>query len=254
MSFTFNGTNCETYGMYVEKYPARPFPTRKQTTYNILGKSGDLIVDHGGYGNVTMSYEVFVKGFHTNLSQIANWLLYQPSGYAKLTDTYDTGIYREARVIGAGEFLNSLNKFGKATLQFDCKPQRFPDPDETLSINVNGTGTYTNVNGLIGDKPLVVVSGITSSENITLKMYTLIGGTQTGIETIYAPYASVSKISFDFEMETVYKTDAFNHPTIAFTDETSGGWDFGYGRTMQLLSSKTGSTATATVYSRRYYL
>lgn len=166
MSFTFGGINCESMGMIVEKYPDRVFPQRKQTVYSVTGRSGDLIVDEDAYTNVVQEYVVFVKGgtvgLQTRLSAIASWLL-GTAGYRKLTDTYDPSIYRLARVANAVDFLNSLNRFGKATIEFDCQPQRFPTTDEVLtgSFSLNNSPlilTYPSGSGLLPAYPVVEIT------------------------------------------------------------------------------------------------
>jgi phage-related protein len=79
MSFTFNGINSDAMGLFVERYPERPFPSRKQSVYSIKGRSGDLIVDENAFTNVTQTYEVYIlggsAGFQAKATAIANWLL-----------------------------------------------------------------------------------------------------------------------------------------------------------------------------------
>ena len=153
MSFTFNGVNSADMGLFVERYPERPFPSRKQSTYNIHGRSGDLIVDENAFSNTTQSYEVFIlggsAGFQAKATAIAHWLL-SPVGYADLTDSYDSTIYRKARFTGGVSFLNALNKYGKATITFDCCPQRYPSTPESLNgvLGAMTTNNTTNLGGV----------------------------------------------------------------------------------------------------------
>lgn len=200
MSFTYNGVNCESLGMFVEKFPNRPFPTKKVTTYNILGRNGDLIVEHGGYNNVIQEYEIYVNGsgsgLQANLTAIARWLLYSASGYAELIDTYDPSIYREARVVGGEEFINSLNRFGKATLQFDCKPQRFPTIPETITV----TGTWETStmipidNAKMAGTPLIEIHSVDANTAFRV----VVGGTD-----VHGTTYSAGDITVDFENMTV---------------------------------------------------
>lgn len=250
MSFTFNGENCESYGMYVEKYPNRPFPQRKQTVYSVRGRSGDLIVDENAFTNVIQEYEVFVKGgsvgLQTRLSQIAAWLL-TVEGYSDLTDSYDSTIYRRARVANAMDFLNSLNKYGKATIQFDCEPQRYPIVDEVLTTtffqdNVS-TITYPSGTGLLPAYPKIEIinKGATDFPHITagaLSVY--IGST-----------AAIAKIIIDFETQSVY--NAYNNTQPYYTTIT-GAWEkLGDGSIVTARSEALGTnTLTLNVYTRRH--
>ena len=218
MKFTWNGISSDTLGMIVEKYPSRQFPQRKCTVYSVAGRSGDLIVDENAYTNVTQEYKVFVKGdstLQTKLSTIAAWLIGTP-GYQRLTDDYDTSIYRLARVSNAVEFLNSLNKFGRATLQFDCKPQRYPVVDEvwTHAVDEDGyTFTYPNA-GLLPAYPLIEITGKSASaipEIVTPTLTIHIG----------APDA-ISKIVIDFSTQAIY--NAANNQRPLYTSAV-GTWE-----------------------------
>ena len=91
----------------------------------------------------------------------AEWLC-TPTGYAVLTDSYDTSVFREAFLVDGFNVENSLNKFGRCTITFSCKPQKFlltgqtPTTDTTLTnptpfdarplLTVSGSGTIA-ING-----------------------------------------------------------------------------------------------------------
>ena len=218
MKFTWNGISSDSLGMIVEKYPSRPFPQRKCTVYSVAGRSGDLVVDENAYTNVTQEYQVFVKGdstLQTKLSTIAAWLI-GTAGYQRLTDDYDTSIYRLARVANAVEFLNSLNKFGKATLQFDCKPQRYPVVDEVWSHFVDEQGytfTYPST-GLLPAYPLIEITGKYASAIPYIRTPSL--------EIHIGSTIAISKIVIDFSTQSIY--DASNNTYPAMTT-TYGSWD-----------------------------
>ena len=107
MSFTFDGINCETLNLYVEKFPDRPVPRRKTTTYSVPGRSGDLIVDEDAWENVIQPYEVYVKGdtvdMQTRVSAIAAWLV-GSAGYKVLTDKW----LRAMAGLSMGSFQTSI--------------------------------------------------------------------------------------------------------------------------------------------------
>lgn len=221
MSFTFNGINCESLGMYVEKYPDRPFTARKSTSYRVPGRTGDLVVDEDALENVVQEYEVYMKkklatNMQEQLTAIAKWLL-QPAGYSVLTDTYDATIKRYARYMGGVEFLNSLNKYGKAKISFDCKAQRYPVTDVIYAGTMDDITPITitlPASGLLPAYPLLEIlgSGANTSFQIT-----------SGTLNIIVPARSVaiSKIVIDWETHSVY--NAYNG-IIPWATTVSGDW------------------------------
>lgn len=127
MSFTFNGHSCEEFGLFVQKYPERQMPKKKFIEYNVPGGTGKVYVPQGGYENVIQPYEVYVRGstegFQKRASKIMKWLLTEEP--KDLTDEYDPTSVRKALFVSGGNWINHLNKFGTATLSFDCDPRRF---------------------------------------------------------------------------------------------------------------------------------
>ena len=247
MKFTWNGISSDSLGMIVEKYPGRPFPQRKCTIYSVAGRSGDLIVDEDAYTNVTQEYQVYVKGdntLQTKLTTIAKWLI-GTAGYQKLTDDYDTSIYRMARVANAVEFLNSLNRYGRATLQFDCQPQRYPIVDEVMSHLVDDLGyTFTYpTNGLLPAYPLIEITGKTASMIPTIVTPTMtikIGDT-----------SAIAKLVIDFATQSIY--NAANNQRPQYTSAT-GTWEkLGDGDTIYA-EEEAGALpgVTVKVITRRY--
>ena len=247
MSFTFNGINSDTMGLYVEKYPDRPFPSRKQNVFQIHGRSGDLIVDENAFSNVTQNYEVFIlggsQGFQARATAIANWLL-SPVGYADLTDSYDPTVYRKARFIGGIEFVNSLNKYGKATIAFDCCPQRYPSTAEVLTGVLGDTFTIPNTANLVKGLPLISTGAWAANDTA--------GTIATNSLSITIPQLSTSQsaIYIDFETHTIFNVsgDRITSATITGTWSALGGGD-------TIVTTKTHGTAPSIeVKTRRWYL
>lgn len=248
MSFTFNGINSDAMGLFVERFPERPFPSRKQTTYNIHGRSGDLIVDENAFSNTTQTYDVYIlggsAGFQAKARAIAHWLL-SPVGYADLTDSYDPTIYRKARFVEDVSFLNSLNKYGKATISFDCCPQRYPVTPESMSGNLGDTFTVPSVPDLINGLPLITINNWVKNDT-SGKV-----ATDTLEVTIPVIGTNQTKIYIDFETRTVYNATGFRVNSAV----VSGTWDaLGSGDT--IVTTKTAGTTTPTieVLTRRWYL
>lgn len=214
MSFTFNGINCETLGLYVEEYPQRVIPARKATAYSIHGRSGNLIVDQDAYENVTQEYKVFVKGspdIQTVLNGVAASYI-GVAGYQTLTDTYSTGIYRKARIVNATTFVNALNRYGKATIVFDCQPQRFPSPNEVLTGTLGGANIVYPVTDMLPAYPIIHVQGtIAAFERwlITIKN----AGTVNSVAVSVSTGTAFDDLYIDYETRSVY-TYLYNGPEI----------------------------------------
>lgn len=218
MSFTFGGINCESMGMVVEKFPDRPFPQRKQTVYSVPGRSGDLIVDENAYTNVIQPYQVYVREgggltMQQRLSAIGAWLL-GTAGYRKLTDSYDTSIYRKARVANALEFLNSLNRFGRATIEFDCQPMRYPITDEILTGKLGDTFTYPT-NGLLPALPMIEIRDIPGSAamiDLQIDIKNANAVTQMYFRMQASLWLPISKVIIDFETQSIYDAATREQP------------------------------------------
>lgn len=246
MSITFNGITSDSLGLYVERFSERPFPSRKQSIYQIHGRSGDLIVDENAFSNVTQNYEVYIRGgaqgFQAKAKAIANWLL-GPAGYCDLVDSYDPTIYRKARFIGGVNFVNSLNRFGRATLSFDCCPQRYPLPDEVLTGVLGDTFTIPNVPTLMSGYPMIEISNWTAND---------VSGTivASGLTITIPQQSETHSIFIDFETRTV-----FNESGDRIEATISGTWvQLGSGDTI-VTTKTTGTTAPAiSVNTRRWYL
>lgn len=259
MSFTWNGVNCESLGMYVEKYPSRQFPQRKATVYDVPGRSGALVVDEDAYTNVVQPYEVFVKGgtagLQARLDLIAAWLITH-DGYADLTDTYDTTVTRKARVANAIDVINSLNEFGRATIEFDCWPQRYPNPAEELSmtnvIPTLSTITYPSGAGMLPALPLISIREKSENTTILLHIKDLTVEFTDSAET----WAYADRVMIDFSTRSIFKKQTLTSPTYTL----SGNWsELGDGDTIDMQVTVTGSpvsspTNKVTIETRRFKL
>ena len=115
--------------MVVEHCPSYPAGQRSVTKATIPGRNGDEVQDDGTYANVVQPYEVWFNGqpfggFNSGAALVANWLL-GPKGYQRLEDSYDPETYRMALYTGPMDITNWMLRRGRATLEFDCKPERW---------------------------------------------------------------------------------------------------------------------------------
>lgn len=124
--FTFNGKSSAEFGLLVNNVNNFGAPSRVVEKIQVPYRNGDLLIDTGTYSNCTVTYEVsLIHNAVPNTRAIAEWLLV-PQGYCELTDSYNTNEIRMAAFYGEINYVMShLNRYGKATLNFDCKPQRY---------------------------------------------------------------------------------------------------------------------------------
>lgn len=162
--FTFNGQSTADFGLLVTATKVFGAPSRKVEKFSVAGRNGDILIDQGVYENYIVQYSVAViDDFKVNARDITNWLL-SSNGYERLEDTYNPESYRLGSCYSSIEYVTTaLNREGQATIEFDCKPQRFLLTGET-SQTFTTSGTITNPTQM-ASKPLLRVTG-TGSVNI----------------------------------------------------------------------------------------
>ena len=189
----------------VEHYPSPVYPAKKLTTVSVPGRNGDLIFDEGAYENYSQPYDVYISAERPRLPRIARLVaqwLYSPTGYQRLEDSYEPDIYRLAYYAGPTDIENILNRFGRASISFACKPQRFLRYGED-PVKVQSGSTLHNPTAFPA-LPFVTVSGTAGGTlqigGVTVKILSLNGtltldsdtqnaysGTQNKNSTISAP-------------------------------------------------------------------
>lgn len=177
-NFKFNGTSSEDLGLVIQTPPTYSYPERDAETIHVPGRNGDLIIDKNNFKNVKRSYLIgkgYATGNHYSNSQaILKWLESANGKYVRLEDSYDDQVFRLASYRNGGSFTNIYDEAGSATIEFDCKPQRF------LLIGENEIENVYSTEGIIIDNvspyeayPLTVIKNIPQTQGhttmITLK-------------------------------------------------------------------------------------
>lgn len=157
--FIFNGETTDEHGVVVQFYPDTVHAARSVTTVHVPGRSGDLVIDDESFENCPQLYDVYLRrnanGTCAAAANVARWLL-SPVGYCRLEDSYDPSAFRLARFVGPLDVDNVLNRYGTATLEFDCKPQRFLKLGE-LPMTLTAPTTLHNPG--MESLPLITVYG-----------------------------------------------------------------------------------------------
>lgn len=187
-TFTYNGTSSSTYGIFIEHRPVMSFPKRVIESIAVPGRSGNLLFDTGAYENVTLTYQVAYRGsVRPTGVDIATWL-YQ-NDYLTLTDTYEPSYFRKAVYVSPLNVTDIINVAGRATITFDCKPQRYLLSGLTVLSPTNGSSisnayqpalpiiTFTGNGTLTVGSTVVTIAGNTGTMTLDCERQTAeVGG------------------------------------------------------------------------------
>lgn len=141
----FNGKSSDEIGIKVEKFPNYDIPEKGYDIIHVPGRNGDIVIDTGSYKNITRKYQISVatygNEFYKTINSVAEWLHSSP-GYAILEDSYEPNYYRIAFYRETNSIENIFDEAGRATITFECKPQRFlKDGDTPIVFTENGSIT-----------------------------------------------------------------------------------------------------------------
>lgn len=182
---SWNGERSDQYGVEVESYPNYTKPERKIDRYTVPGRNGDIIMPQDAWENVKREYKVIIgdgtpHSVSALVSSVADWLC-SPAGYCELWDDFDPGHFRIAMFSGDFDLSAlSLGQYGRTTLTFDCKPQRFLVAGRAPVLIDSAPGTIVNPTAY-ASKPLIFVERSSSGNGTVTVNGTVF--TITGIPT-----------------------------------------------------------------------
>lgn len=149
---TYNGTSNLDIPCYITSSAIHKGPVPDYGQTEIPGRNGDLIYSYERYGNVELEYGLAVRSteptddptdLRDKADAIKDWLYPCSDSYYRLIDNCDPGYYRMAQYTGGFTLDNFLMRFGKGTITFNCKPQRYLEEGDT-AIELSAEGTVTN--------------------------------------------------------------------------------------------------------------
>lgn len=180
----FNGKSGDDYHVVVQRYPDVIMPTRKQEKISVPGRNGDLLVQQDAFENVRQRYEIYISAEQPRLTTIAHkvseWLCVK--GYKRLEDSYWLDTFRLAAFQGGVEISNILGRFGKATIEFDCKPQRFYKSGDFF-INLSNGSKLVNPSPFTAKPEIIVVGSGAGTLSINDKTLSLTNTTNVTIDS-----------------------------------------------------------------------
>lgn len=157
----WNGQCSLDLGVVVEEVPNLNRPARKFKTYEVPGRSGTIIEQQDAYANINKEYQIwFTDWFYNDINssskaaQVASWL-YSAGGYMRLEDDFEPTIYRLAYFNGPLNIENILQKYGKAQITFNCRPERYLKTGEEWIENPTKLTNPTS----FAAKPLIKIEG-----------------------------------------------------------------------------------------------
>ena len=160
-TFTFAGTSSSAYSMFITEAATYNVPERAVEMLDVPGRNGAYALDLGRFENVEVTYHVVVHkdtnaNFQTELSDVRNWLA-SKVGYQRLTDDYNSNVYRMAIFKGGLETGETFVNGAEFDIVFECKPQRWLTSGET-AVTVADGGTLDNPTPFEAE-PLLAVDG-----------------------------------------------------------------------------------------------
>ena len=183
-SFTFNGHSSEEFGIRIERFPNLNRSERKYKSASVAGRNGNIYQMQNAWEEVVVSYQIFAGELAAgaavaDFTDIVEWLN-SADDYAVLTDTYDPTHYRMAVFVDEMEIESQWHTFGKATVKFRCRPQRYlttggnilPKIDDAdvrgiISINTTNNTSQTVTNQMLFtlESPLTITQNIVDASN-----------------------------------------------------------------------------------------
>jgi len=147
--FEFNGTRSDNMELLIAEKSVYAAPQRDIELIHVPGRNGDVLIDHGGWNNVDVSYTVQFVGLPTKAPQLRQWL--QATGYHVLKDSYQPDYFRYGVFSSIMDPEEIALNVGRLQLVFSCKPFMYKVPTDAATqdkITINASnGAVTSATG-----------------------------------------------------------------------------------------------------------
>lgn len=154
----YDGLNLEMFGVYFDGSKEFNRPAKEMERVSIPGRSGDLFIPRNRWVNLPLAFSCFINdNFHENYTMLSEFLNSR-KGYKVLETSWQPEIYRMAAFVSTlNPGMNQLNRRGKFSIEFDCKPQRFLKSGTVMQEITSGT-SITNPTAF-ASQPLIRIYG-----------------------------------------------------------------------------------------------
>lgn len=154
----YDGLDLSMFGVYFDGSKEFNRPAKETERVSIPGRSGDLFIPRKRWANLPLSFNCFINdNFHENFTQLSEFLNSR-KGYCALETSWQPEIYRMAAFVSTiNPGMNQLNRKGKFSIEFDCKPQRFLKSGTVMQEITSGS-SITNPTAF-ASQPLIRIYG-----------------------------------------------------------------------------------------------
>ena len=218
----FDGQSSRDYGLVVESYPSLNHGVKRGEAYAIAGRNGTFYREDGTYDNYIQAYNVAVREGRfrradLRAADIAAWLSGK-TGFLRLEDSFEPEFFKLARYAGPLNIEQLLGVYGRCTLEFDCRPERWLlSGEETEAFKSTGDHYVYNPTNFEA-KPLIKMTGtgaLTLSINSQSWIKVGSGGSNTTVAIIDCETGTITDSDGDSLMSNVaFYTPYNSFPTL----------------------------------------
>ena len=176
---SFGGVRSDStaLGLKMLSMPKRTKPQRQGKAVTIAGRSGDLFIDYGAYGTVSVKVDFMLTDL-SKLSAVNQWL--SGSGWLVLGDMPNRAY--KARCDKMLQYTPATNHttMQRITIEWTCQPWMYVYPESaTTTYNTSGQGQGTEVATIAAitnafnaaSAPIIEVVTDTSGMDFSLELY-----------------------------------------------------------------------------------
>ena len=157
--FIYGGVSSADYGVFISGPALFNAPQRDVTVVSVPGRNGDVVFDNNRFLNIDVTYDCFIpRGFTEKFEHFKAAML-SMTGYQRIEDTYFPDHFREGYFVGPIQPVTGpLNRSGRFTITFRCKPQRYYKTGiRAIIITAVNASTAVNNRTPFTSKPLIQV-------------------------------------------------------------------------------------------------
>lgn len=206
-TFNYDGVSSASKGVYVLNSNTYDSPARDLDITEIQGANGGVLTDYGSYKNIEISYEIVLRPangvtLEDQINGVKELLYKRDYGtYKRLSDDYSAGTYRYAIWAGPIDWELVLRKYGRTTIVFICKPQRYNGSGTLTEDIAAGSSATINLASAIGVRKSTDYLSIKNGE-LTLSGSTDVSGSIT-LQSVGAKDPTIITLNLSRDAETI---------------------------------------------------